>query len=958
MASDSTGREAKVAIAAAVLVVAIGTIGYGWYQDAAPVSRPVKLEALLPVDPAVRVDTLRNGLVYFVRENARSSGRAELRLLVNAGAVFETDDQRGLAHAVEHMAFRGTKSFRGRKMIDYLESIGTHSSSDVNAHTGRDATTYEINIPTSRPGALDTALIILAEWAHAVTFDSLEAQREAGVVFEEWRFRSHAGRRLQDARDTFLLHGSRYAVRPTIGDTAVLRRFDLGAMRRFYREWYRPELMAVIAVGDFEAAHVETLIRNRFGAIPPSVRPAPRPPVQVALPREARFALLTDDEAASTQVALWFLQPRRPFQTVADYREWLVSELWRSVADDRLSTASEHLLAPLLRASVRTEVIVRPVIAYVLRGTVMKGSLEEGVGMLSEHLTSIAAFGPDATELEEAKEDILSPRSEADAHGVSSNEHADDLTYYFFSRTPALGPEQDYEITKSLLDGITPDDVRDFGRRFSIDSGVALIVSTTTLPDRQAARVGGPALFAAARRGALRASRPVPDTARAPTLLAELPKPGTIVSETFHLDPEAFEWKLSNGMRVLLKQTKHEEAHVDLRLTAPAGAQLASRADYPSAYMADRVLETTGIGPVTGSQLSSIIDRTSIDISPWVSDNWIQLSGTATLSDLNSLFQLTYLFFTAPRTDSVAFARYRERMRLWAAERALDPEEVFSDSVAVAVGRRPPREITSTQPFVEAVDMQRALGFWRTRLRNAANFTAVIVGDVPTARARTLVEQYLASLPGGEQESVQTVPRHERSAPVRRSFRFGSSPQARTLLATRGSVKLDSETNAMLWRVRELLQLSLETRLREVMGATYDVSVGLDVQPLAASTYQYTVSFFADPDRVDSLEAVAIRQVERLRDHGPTLSEFQKIKAAAKSDHERGTESNSFWISELTWHALLGTPLSDIAKHLREIESLTRAELKEAAARYVDIRRYERITMKPALAAPPDVRDR
>jgi zinc protease len=944
-------RERVLTIALASLVVAV--IAYLTRRpdsgDCCSATLPA-LDERLAIDPNVRADTLSNGLRYYVLANGAPSGMAELRLVVNAGSILEDEDQRGLAHAVEHMAFRGTTSFPGSRVTDYLQPLGLRSGYDVNATTSFDETIYRLTIPTDSAPVLDTAIAILADWAQNVTFDSAAARREAGVVFEEWRSSSDASARLTRERDALLLGGSRYVARFPIGDTAVMRRFDVGAMRKFYREWYRPELMAVVAVGDFDADDVEALIRRRFDAIRAIAESRARPSVTVPPMRSARAVVLSDAEATGTRVALWFARAHAPSRTVGNFREALIEELTRGILDARLEDAAEQPNSPLLSASASVSALVKSVEAVVVGGVVVDGEAASAVAALAEEVARLQRFGASSPELERAKAAMMRDRRETDTYGRFSSDIADELVWHELHGDDAVGERRAYELANALLPAVHSSDVARAAGRLSLDSGMVVVVTTSERPGPSSPTTS--ALLAAARTGAERAVDVEHDSTAMPALVRTAPIPGTIASERVLSEIDAFEWTLGNGMRVILKPTDWSD-EVLMRITGPGGASLAERALYPSAFMADRVLEATGVGSVTGSRLARLLGETSVELTPIVTDDWVQLDGSAAPRDVVMLFELAHLYFSAPRSDSVAFRRYQRRARAFARNREGDPEAVFDDSVAGARRAGAPGAISGSRAFADAVELDAAIRFWRERVANASNFTVVLVGDFSLDGARTLVRRYLASLPSGQRELSRDSAVTPPPGAVERSFRRGTEPKARTQILLSGVVELTPVADATLNVLRDLMEMVLETRLRETMGGTYGVSVDLSVQPTPRSLYRFGIEFTGAPERVDSLAAAALGELERLCRHGPSVDEASKVRAAALRDIESGAEANDSWLSELAWHAHLGWPLESVRVHREVTDTLEPLAFQGACRQFLDPTRYVRITRHPVASSSP-----
>ena len=951
---QSSGHGTSRETVAAIVVAAVVVTGILWFmsnRDAgenADDSAPLSLEAPAVMDPEIRTDTLANGLRYYIRANDYREERAVLRLVVNAGAMLEDDDQHGLAHGIEHMAFRGTRRFPGRAIDEYLQSVGMRLGEDLNATTGFDETTYALTIPTDRRVRIDSGLTILSEWAHAVTFDSSEARLEGSIVFEEWRSRRGARQRLDEARDTVLLRGTRYAGRSIIGDTATLRRFDVAAMRRFYRDWYRPDLMAVIAVGDFDVAAVEKSLRRRFADIPRSAAPRAKPDAGTRREGGERIGVLTDAEVAATRVAFWYPRPPVVATNVAEYRRRLVERMGRLILDDRFQRESEQSASPLLSAGISLRQPVRPLEAHVVGAVVADGRTAEGLATIAAVIGRLRRFGPKPSELAHAREELLSERREA-LSGVESDDIADALIDHYLGGDPVQSAVTEYTWTNELLPGIGSREVAAFIDGLAAERAQTILI---TSPAR-ATRTSDPrALLAALDSASAHVAEETPDSLAGVALMTRLPTPGTVASRRMLSRIDTHEWTLANGMRVLLKPTGFADDEVAFRVAASGGASLASKDDYPSAYMADNIIEATGAGEVSGAEISRLLDERSFSVSPTVTDERVEVSGSGRLRDLESMLQLAHLYLTAPREDADVFRRYQERLAAYARNRAEDPEEVFDDSVAATVRRGDLRGMHGTQAFIDAVAMPKALRFWRERTSNAANFTAVIVGDFELWQVSPLIERYLASLPAGKAEQAANVGFGRITSTVTRTMRRGVEPTAQTRILFGNPVAPTVESDAELDAVRDLLDLVLQARIREELGGTYGVFVGLERRRGGEPSYTFSIDFTTAPERVDSLANATLAEIDRLRTRGPTASEAKTLREAALQ-HD-GDQGNSYWAGELMWHALSGWSLESIASHAEDAERISAETLTAASARYLDARRYIRVTRLPELAPRPD----
>jgi zinc protease len=930
-------------IVAALAIVAWLRHDKGTARCCAGNSAP-RLEAPMPADSALHSGALRNKVRYFVRSNGYPQHRAELRLVVNAGAVLESNDQRGLAHAVEHMVFRGTKNFPGHAIEEYLQSIGMRSGSDINASTSQDETIFQITIPTDRPGVLDTALAILGDMAHNATFDPAEARQEAGVVMAEWRSQSDAAQRLRDERNALLLAGSMYAHHPVIGDTAVLRRFDVGAMRRFYRDWYRPDLMAVVVTGDVDPTQVQRLIKTHFADLPQTLDPRPRLRVPVSPASDAKAAILSDAEATSSRIVFWRPNVPVPWRHFADYRASLIDELWRALLRERLDDAVERPGSPILDTDVGTASLVRGLDADVINVEIVASHEQAAVELFVGEVGRLARFGVTPTELARSSAELLRERRRSEQYSDNSGDLADALADEFLTGNAHVDRESSYELARILLPTIRPADILARARRAAVDSGAVLILSHPTT----GATVASPGLLIAGARSAFdRATAPIVDSSANVPLMPMLPTPGTISAERHIDDARVFDWTLSNGMRVILKPTLFAYNQIEFRMFGAGGASLATDAEYPSAFMADGVIKSTGFGTLNGKLLARRLDTTSVEFSPSVRDEGVSLSGSAAPKDLELFFQLLHLHFTAARADTVAFRRFKERIATWARGRMADPDAMFSDSVAAIVGQHHTRSLRSDAKFASAVRLPTALEFWNARMANASNFTLVIAGDFSLDRIRPLIARYLASLPAGAREQARDVGFRPPTGVVRRTMVAGIAPNARTEITLSGAFDGTNESTDELGAATDVAELALQNVLREQLGGTYDATVESSVDLVPPARYTVTIDFDASPDRMDSLVVAAFAELDRLRTRGPTDSELEKVRAARTRDLDGKMESNRYWASELMWHARMGWPLATITKHQDAAKRLTKAALRTACSTYLRSSEYVQVTRYP-----------
>jgi len=937
---------AGAALLGAILVVTLAVLSNNGLGAPGGGSSPAALEQ--PIAPALRyaLDSLPNGLRYYVCAHASSAERTELRLVVDAGSMQESLDQRGLAHAVEHMVFRGTRTFPHGAIDRYFDAIGMRLGDDVNATTSLDDTQYRMSVPTERAGALDTALGMLASIANEVSFDSADARREAGVLFEEWRSSRDADTRVVDARNSLLYSGTAYAERPVVGDTGVLRRFDLRAMRSYYETWYRPELMAVVVVGDFDADEVEAMVKRHFAPVVGHGfrRSRPTRPVAIAS-RPMRASVVADAEAQTSWISLWHLTSRDRYITRADYRVAAIAWLWRKILGGRLEDDALDAASPLAFVDVDHRVMARNLTADVVSVTAMKGQTLPALDVTVAEINELANGGPTATELEQHVRGIVRRARDQAQDGDRNAALAAEFTDHFLTGNAVFTSRIAYELARDILPTITVGDIRRFARTRAADSGNVVVIAATS--DDTAAMLPPDAVAARVRsaHGKRRLqSREALDVTR---LLATKPTSGRIVAERAIPDVHAYEWTLSNGMRVLVKPTSFTFDEIRLRAVARGGASLASDEAYASAYLADAIIQETGVGGIPAPRLRRWLGATSIAISPTVTDEAISLDGTTAPGDVEAFFQLLQLYLTSPRRDTVAFRRYQARMASVAQDRGRDPDAVFRDSVIAAFAGGNPRAMRSGAPFYRKARLDDALDFWTRRTSNGAGLTVAIVGDFTLARMRPLVERYLASIPRGVSEPQPVRRPATVAGGVHLDVTSGIVDRARTAIGFSAPFELSNKTLNALTLVREVVARTLRERLRDEMGGTYEVDVALDIDDTPLPRYTMRIEFESAPSRVDALAAVAIDELKALHRSGPTAAQFSGAREARVRDFDGRIEDNAYWVAELTFHALHDWPLAGIAAHRHEIESMSLGDVRQACATYIPGGSYVRLTMRP-----------
>jgi len=947
-------HPSRVSFVAAVALLAVSTVPVAAQEAVAPVADTTlaptaALDAPLPVDPAVRIGRLANGLRYYVRENPRPEGRAELRLAVNAGSVLEDDDQRGLAHFLEHMAFNGTRAFEKQELVDYLERVGMRFGPEINAYTSFDETVYMLRVPTDSADVLDTGLRILKEWAGAIALDSAEVERERGVVLEEWRLGQGAASRVRDRQFPVLFRGSRYAERLPIGDPEVLRTFRHGTLRRFYEQWYRPDLMAVVAVGDFDGAAVEARVRDLFGGLEGPADPRPRPEFAVPSHDETLVSSVADPELTVGSVnVIWKLPPAGE-GTHGDYRRDLIEASWGSMLNFRffeITQTSED--PPFLTAGGGKGSLVRGADAFQLRASARPDRIEPALERLLVEARRLDEWGFTEDELARQKADLLRAYERAfeEREKSESSGYADEYVRAFLEGEPIPGIAYEYALVRRFLPGIGLEEVNRRGEGWIGDRDRVILASVPGDPRVDA--VPEPELVAAFARAE---AEPVEPWAAGPAktaLMEELPAPGPVVSESRVETVGVTEWRLANGVRVLLKPTDFKQDQVLFSARAPGGTSRAPDSAFVSATWASSIVGASGAGEFDAVDLQKQLAGEAVSASPFIGELEEGIGGSASPRDLETALQLVHLYLTAPRRDTVAFRSLMARLETVLRNRGASPEAVWSDTLAVVLADHHPRRRPPSTEQLAEVDLDEALAFYRSRFAGFDGFTFTFVGSFDPAELRPLVERYLGSLPSGGRESGwRDVGVRPPEGVVRRTVRQGVEPKALTAIVFTGPFDYSREEAFLLASTAEVLDIMLREVLREDLSGTYGARVDATPRKDPVGQYGVRVSFGTDPDRLEELTAAAFAAIDSLATHGASQENLAKVQETLRRERETDLRDNGFWLSAITSYDRLGQDLTDIAAYAPLVDGLTAGRIGDAAARYLRRDRYVQVSLLP-----------
>lgn len=935
-----------IRLGAALLACAAWSLSVHAAPASAPASAPSPApDAPLPVDPQLRMGKLSNGLSYYIRRNATPAQRAELRLVVNAGSVLEDDDQRGAAHMVEHLAFNGSTHFKKLELNAWLQSIGMRTGADLNAFTGFDATFYVLPIPTDKPEHLGKALLILEDWAHGVTLTDQAIEDERKIVLEEKRLRYGYVNRMRDATLPAMANGGRYKDRLPIGTEASIAGNPAEALRRFYRDWYRPDLMAVIVVGDIDPDETERMVRQRFSQLAMPAAPRPRPQFPLPPLGEPQALVFADPEAPGSSLQLAYATYRRtPSATAGEYRNGLVRRLFAELMALRISRQ------PVLRgfsgeAPMPFGTNQR---MYSASAAVGPAGVHKAIDVLVGENQRVRQHGFSASELDLARRSFLGryEHQYMARDTRASRAMAEDYQRHFLSGEPLFAIEQEIEFVRAWVPGVTLDEINAYARATIPAEGPRMLIYTTGTAQPAPT---GPQLLATVET-ALAADRGmVLDKAVPSRLAVQKPEPGAIAAQLEDKELGLIRLLLSNGVKVVLKPTRFSKDSVQMSAVRPGGQMLFADADKEALRFAGALNGAMGFGPHSMADLRRILAGKNLAFSTSMSGYADQVNGSANSGDLETLLQMNYLAMTAPRRDRATFRAF-VNANMEAAKNAMAvPEARFADARSQAVyGGHPRVELRARPEDYRGLDMNRSLDLFRSRMDSARGMTFIFVGDFEIEAIKPLLATWVATLPVAELALQYRDPGIRQVAGVtRREFRAGTEQKSVVAFDFGGDVTWSKEEALAFQALLEVLNIRIREALRERHQLIYAGNAGGRYGRIPHPSYALSIVLPTAPQNVGKLETVLWEEIAALQGSGPASGDLDKARQAMLQTYRKSVRDNGYWKQRLEQAEMDGADPRDILGMEQRIEALTTAQVQAAARRFLDRERYVEMVLRP-----------
>lgn len=898
------------------------------------------MDAKIPMDPNVRTGKLDNGLTYYVRHNEEPKERASFYIVQNVGAILENDDQNGLAHFLEHMAFNGTKNFPGKGVLNYLEKYGVAFGRNINAYTNVDETVYNLsNVPTSNENLLDSALLVLHDWSNYLSLEGDEIDNERGVIHEEWRTRRSGGMRAYLEQSKLIYKGSKYAKRDVIGSLDVIDNFDHQVIKDFYHDWYRTDLQAIVVVGDIDAEKFEMKIKEMFAHIPSVEDPKERVYYDVPENKEPVVGIITDPEVSNYKFDILYKHKATAFadKNMKYYRNSLISNLHASILGNRLNELLQKGDAPFINGWGAYYNRARKMDVFHNSVTLKEENLLGGVETFLNEIERANRYGVVATELERAKIAMLSQIEKQ--YKDRNKQHNDRLVQgykqNYLTNEPVPGIEFEFEAMKKLLPGISAEEVNTISKGWVTKENV---IVTFTAPEKEGVVLPTEEQLLAVVEKVKNADlKPYEDKVITEPLIAELPKAGVVKKELELKGFGATEWTLENGATVVIKKTDFKENEIRLKAFSKGGNSLYSVEDLASAQMAGGFIANFGLGNFDQISLRKLLTGKEVRVSPYIGQLSEGLNGNSSVKDFETLLQLVHMYFAAPRFDEEAFTALKGRYKAYVANMGSDVNKAFSDSVSVTSTDHNPRTILFNTDMISSLNLETMKRVYQERFADASDFTFVFVGNIDAEKAKPLIETYLGSIKDIDRE--ETWKDNGVDYPEKDTYnhfvREMETAKTTIHIDFHGDIKYSKENSLLMKFASELLNKRYLDVIREKEGGSYGVRVRGSVNKFPREEYNLVIRFDTDPAKADKLKGIVYEEIQSLFKKGLKEDDLIEAKKNFVKEYQENLRKNGYWIGAINTYYVYDESVKTVEAYEKMINSITKEKIEAFVRKYL-----------------------
>ena len=907
-------------------------------------------------DPNVKIGKLSNGLTYYIRENKKPENRAEFWLVVNAGSMQENEDQLGLAHFVEHMGFNGIKGWPGNKLTDELQKIGVSFGGGINAYTSFDETVYLLTMPTDNPKNVDMAMNILRSWSSDFLLDNKEIEEERGIIIEEYRGGLGADDRMRKKWFPVLFNNSRYAERLPIGTLEVLENFKPQTLKNFYHDWYRPDLQAIIVVGDINAAEIEKMIHAKFGKIKPKKNPREKIIYPIEPAKNPVAVVATDKEAGANVVMTARLFPHFVMKTVGDYRTKMKHELFNLMYAGRLEEMMQNPNTPFIGAAVGYGDFIGNTDAYFAHAVAKENQIDASLKVLMQEDYRVLNHGFLESEFKRAKEELLYQYEIAanETDKTESSVFAQAYQNHYLRQDPIPGAKRVFNYAKRYLDEITLEEVNALAKKWITKDNIVVIV---TAPEKAGVIVPTEEeLLAIVKDPSLANVEPYIDTYKEQEIVeVETLQRGKIVSENVIAEVGVTEIILNNGITVWLKKTDFKNDEILFRAMSRGGMSLYSEADLASGLFAANFIDRAGISDIDFVSLTKKMKGKQAGLAPNISIFTEEMAGTSTPKDLEFFFQYLHAFFASPRYDPAVYElvtkELTESLKMINAVpmyrflknlvKIFTQNDFFSPIQFV--------QLAYTEDFIYSANYDRAFEIYKERFANPADFIFTFVGNFDQKIMRDFLELYLGSLPTSPVRDevnpsvVKGFPREQ----INQDIFAGTEEQSFVGIVYQQEFTWTEENKTILRALNDALQIELIAEIREKMSGVYSPALVLTWNQLPRSEYLMIIFFGCNPNNTDNLANAVFKILREMQQNGPSEETMIKVKQQLIKQRETSVKTNDFWRQILTNMWIQNDDVTTILEFEERVNKLTPNDIANFLQKYFDLEHYVRVNMFP-----------
>ncbi|WP_407405932.1 M16 family metallopeptidase [Chryseobacterium sp.] len=895
----------------------------------------------IPVDASVRTGTLPNGMKYYIKKNTMPEKKVDFRLAINAGSILEDENQRGLAHFMEHMNFNGTKNFPDNKLVDFLQSIGVKFGQHLNAYTSFDETVYMLPVPLDKPGNLDSGLKVMEDWAFNATLTDEQINKERGVVLEELRLGLGADKRMSDKYLPKLLYKSQYAERLPIGTKEVLENFKPDVVRQFHKDWYRPDLMALVVVGDINVDEVEQKIKTNFSKYKNPTKPRDRKTYDLPNHAETLVAIETDPDATNSMVQFIMKDKDsyKPDVTVEQYNQSIIESLASTMLNNRLRELVNSNNPPFTFGSVyHGGTYARTKEAFQGFAMTKDGEQINALKVLLEETERAKRFGFTQGELDRAKSQLLSnlERSYNNRDKTESDRLVDEYVRNFLEQEPIPGIAWEYEDTKKFLPKITLSQTNEVIKNMVKDDSRVIVI---TGPKKDNITMPTEAMVLKTFDNVKMADlKPYQEKETVKNLVKPFKSEGKITKTDTDAKLGTTTYTLSNGVKVTFKKTDFKDDEIVFTARSLGGSSLLNDTDYNKTQFAFNALTEAGINGLSKSDLTNYLAGKQVSVNPFISTYVDGISGRSSQKDLGTAMELVYAYFTGLNYSPEAFNAFKMKQSAMTDNMLSNPQTYFSNEHAKFLNKNNPRFISIIPSEKEwaNTDYKKAYDVYKEKFANAGNFEFYFVGNIPDEQFKTQVLQYLASLPStGKTTKYRDTGYRNVTGDFTRTYKKGKDPKSMVQIAFSGEAPYNEKEALALSALGEVATIKVIEKLREDESGIYGGGARGSMNKMPYSTYNFTVSFPCGPENADKLTKSALAEIQKLVDNGPDQKDLDKFKEGELNDDKTNMKDNNYWINYLTKNQYDGSDKYQILDYQNKVKALTVKDLQDVAKKYL-----------------------